>query len=183
MKRISIFCLAALCGLCHGAELYVYSSGGGAVETLPRELPSVGVRLDGGGTVLGLHGADDATKAACGWYRVADVPATPAGMRVASRTLRIDGAQATYEVRYEPIPERNRTLSKFKMVEAIERRGKLAQFMALLDADPALRFKWDAAVLLDSTNAMVRAARAAMPQALGVTDADADAILREAAVR
>ena len=40
------------------------------VRCAPRELPSVGVRLDNGRAVLGLHGASVETKAACGWYRV-----------------------------------------------------------------------------------------------------------------
>lgn len=61
--------LAIVSASVRAADLYVYAKGG-RVETVPRALPSVGVRLDGKGTVLGLHGADDATKAACGWYRV-----------------------------------------------------------------------------------------------------------------
>jgi hypothetical protein len=42
----------------------------GKVQSAPRELPSAAVRLDTGETILGLHARDDATRAACGWYRV-----------------------------------------------------------------------------------------------------------------
>ena len=52
------------------AESYIYSKDGTTVQTGPRDLPSVGVRLDTGKPVLGLHGASDAVKAACGWYRI-----------------------------------------------------------------------------------------------------------------
>lgn len=52
------------------AESYIYSKDGTTVQTGPRDLPSVGVRLDNGQAVLGLHGASDSVKAACGWYRV-----------------------------------------------------------------------------------------------------------------
>ena len=51
------------------ADQYVYVLDG-RVQSAPRDLPSVAVRLDSGETILGLHARDDATRAACGWYRV-----------------------------------------------------------------------------------------------------------------
>jgi hypothetical protein len=58
--------LLALVGL---GEQFVYVRAG-KVQSAPRELPSAAVRLDTGETILGLHARDDATRAACGWYRV-----------------------------------------------------------------------------------------------------------------
>lgn len=68
--RLTLCVLCCLLLSLHAAraDQYVYAVAG-AVKSAPREIPSVGVRLDGKGTVLGLHSADDATKAACGWYR------------------------------------------------------------------------------------------------------------------
>jgi hypothetical protein len=51
------------------ADQYVYVRDG-RVQSAPRELPSVAVRLDTGETILGLHARTDAVRAACGWYRV-----------------------------------------------------------------------------------------------------------------
>jgi hypothetical protein len=42
----------------------------GKVQSSPRDLPSVAVRLDTGETILGMHARTDAARAACGWYRV-----------------------------------------------------------------------------------------------------------------
>lgn len=51
------------------ADSFVFAKEGKIISG-PRDLPSVGVRLDNGQAVLGLHGASDAVKAACGWFRV-----------------------------------------------------------------------------------------------------------------
>ena len=51
------------------AEQFVFVRDG-RVQSAPRGLPSVGVRLDTGEAVLGLHGRSDAERAACGWFRV-----------------------------------------------------------------------------------------------------------------
>ena len=75
--------LLALVGL---GEQFVYVRAG-KVQSAPRELPSVAVRQDTGETILGLHARDDATRAACGWYRV--IPSAQkaaAGQYVAGRS-------------------------------------------------------------------------------------------------
>ena len=63
--------LLALVGL---GEQFVYVRAG-RVQSAPRDLPSVAVRLDTGETILGMHARTDAVRAACGWYRV--VPSAP----------------------------------------------------------------------------------------------------------
>ena len=92
------------------AESYIYSKDGTTVQTGPRDLPSVGVRLDDGKAVLGLHGADDATRAACGWYRVIPDLAKAASNQVVtgrSYTLGKDTAQEvlSFGVRKTITPE------------------------------------------------------------------------------
>jgi hypothetical protein len=46
-------------------------------------------------------------------------------------------------------------VSKYKIVEALDSAGQLDTFIAFLSADTKQKFKWDAAVVLDSDNAMV----------------------------
>lgn len=54
----------------------------------PKPLPSVGIRLDTGDVVLGLHGADEATQRACGWYVVVpSVQRASAGQQVIGRSF------------------------------------------------------------------------------------------------
>ena len=54
----------------------------------PKPLPSVGIRLDTGDVVLGLHGADEATQRACGWYVVVpSVQRGTAGQQVIGRSF------------------------------------------------------------------------------------------------
>ena len=54
----------------------------------PKPLPSVGIRLDTGDVVLGLHSADEATQRACGWYVVVpSVQRASAGQQVVGRSF------------------------------------------------------------------------------------------------
>ena len=80
------------------ADSYVFSKDGKTVSAGPRDLPSVGVRLDDGKVVLGLHGATDATRAACGWYRIIPDQAKAASNQVVavrSYTIGKETAQET----------------------------------------------------------------------------------------
>lgn len=82
----------------------------GKVQSAPRDLPSVAVRLDTGETILGLHARDDATRAACGWYRVLpSAQKAAAGQVVAGRsyTLGKDTVQEvlTYATRTVQTPQ------------------------------------------------------------------------------
>ncbi len=58
----------------------------------------------------------------------------------------IDAANAPFEV------------SKFKLCMEFQQAGKLADFMAFINADAERAFLWDAATVLDSDNPMVLAA-------------------------
>lgn len=95
MRILIALLLLAACTA--AADEYIYARAGKAVSA-PRELPSVGVRLDTGKAVLGLHGAGAAVQAACGWFRV--IPATPTlgvNQYIASRSYAI-GKDTAQEV-------------------------------------------------------------------------------------
>lgn len=62
----------------------------GVVMGKPRELPSVGIRQDNGGAVLGLHGAGRAVQEACGWYGVQP------SQQIVSEGQRITGRSYVY---------------------------------------------------------------------------------------
>ena len=62
----------------------------GVVMGKPRDLPSVGIRQDNGGAVLGLHGAGRDVQEACGWYGV-----QPSQQRVAEGQ-RVTGRSYVY---------------------------------------------------------------------------------------
>ena len=56
----------------------------------PKPLPSVGIRQDTGDLVLGLHGADEATQRACGWYAVVpSVQRASEGQKVIGRSFEL----------------------------------------------------------------------------------------------
>lgn len=89
--RAAIVAIMLIC-VSASAEQYIYVRDG-KVASAPRALPSVGVRQDTGTAVLGLHGASDATRAACGWFRVVPSPVVPdpaKGEWVADRSYRVD---------------------------------------------------------------------------------------------
>ena len=58
-------------------------------------------RLDTGETILGLHARDDATRAACGWYRVIpSLQKAAAGQYVAGRSYTLGKATAQEVLSY-----------------------------------------------------------------------------------
>lgn len=91
-QTIMAMVVAVLAGMVQ-AQQYVYVRAG-TVQSAPRELPSVGVRLDNGKTVLGLHGSTDAVRAACGWYRVIPAEAPAKGLAVVARSYKVEKTSA-----------------------------------------------------------------------------------------
>lgn len=165
------------------ADLFVFSRDGISVDFPPRELPSVGTRLDTGAPVIGLHAASDATRAACGWYACRDTNAVPPGMRVTAAAWTLADHAAWHTVTLAPIPPRNTVISKYRLLIALDNIGAMQTFLAALAADARRKALWDAAVTLDSTNAMVQAFLGDLKTALPLSDAQADALIREAAAR
>lgn len=179
---LTIWAASAIWCCAHAADQYVFVRDG-AVACQPRDLPSVGVRLDTGDVVLGLHGADPALRAACGWLPVVEDPAPTAGVRVASSAWLVADGVARLAKTYEPIPPTPYRVSKLALIEALDASDLLPAFVAWLDSDPALKIRWDAAVVLTSeaTIPMVQAALATLPEALGITMDQIDALVQSAA--
>lgn len=72
----------------------------------PKPLPSVGIRLDTGDVVLGLHGADEATQRACGWYVVVpSVQRGTAGQHVIGRSFEFRGGEVREVLQYGEVVE------------------------------------------------------------------------------
>ena len=78
------------------ADQYIYVGKDGVVATAPRALPALGVALDSRKPVLGLHGASDLERAACGWFRVIPSGAVLASNEViTARTYKVDAKTGT----------------------------------------------------------------------------------------
>lgn len=160
--------IIALCVSAKAAELYVFSRDGAAAASAPRELPSVGQPLADPHTVVVLHAAQPAARAACGWYLYEPCPdPAPPGMTLSNRWIEIAGTTAYERKAWQPRPPANFEISKYRLLVNLAETNALAPFLAYLDADPVRRLLWDAAVTLDSTNALVQAAAADMAQSLG----------------
>jgi hypothetical protein len=104
------------------------------VKSAPRELPSVGVRQDGKGTVLGLHTADDITKAACGWYRV--VPASaPSNQVVVARSYTLKDGSAVESLRTAARPARPTPIrDQIAAIRAVSTNTAAAKLSLSIDA-------------------------------------------------
>lgn len=179
---LTIWAASAIWCCAQAADQYVYVREG-AVACQPRDLPSVGVRLDTGDVVLGLHGADPAMRAACGWLPVVRDPAPADGMRIASQDWVVEDGTARLVRTYEPIPPTPYRVSKLALIEVLDASDLLPAFVEWLDSDPAVKIRWDAAVVLTSeaTIPMVQAALATLPEALGITMDQIDALVQSAA--
>lgn len=72
----------------------------------PKPLPSVGLRLDTGDLVLGLHGADEATQRACGWYVVVpSVQRASTGQQVIGRSFEFRDGEVREVLQYGEVVE------------------------------------------------------------------------------
>lgn len=166
MRTLAI--IIALCVSAKAAELYIFSRDGATPASSPRELPSVGAPLNDPHTVVVLHAAAPATRAACGWYLYEPYTnRAPAGMTLSNRWVVIEGATAHERKSWKPRPPDNFEISKFQLLIHLAQTNALESFVGYLNADPTRRLLWDAALTLDSTNDMVQAAADAMAGAFG----------------
>lgn len=180
MRMLIVLVIAALSAR---AEKFVYSPDGTNVVCAPRELPSVGVIRGTDRAVLNLLGASDAKRAACGWYSVSDTCVKPEGCHVTGSAWRIEGTSAIRTYTFAPIADTGYEVSKYRIIDQLDALGKLDGFLALINADGKLRARWDAAVVLDSTNALVVQAKAAMTSTLGLSANDVERIMKNARVK
>ena len=164
----SLFAIMLLAFSASAVDLYVFSRNGTNVVSSPRELPSVGQPLNDPHTVVVLWSADDAGRAACGWYRyVACTDACPSGMVASNRWTEIVSPLAYGRVSWRPRPYKNFEISKYKLLCNLAATNAIEPFVSYLNADATRKLLWNAAATLDSTNAMVSAAAAEMSESLG----------------
>lgn len=179
MRKLTLSILFVLSAFsAPAAELYVYATNS-VILSAPRELPSVGVRLDTRRCELGLYSADPATQAACGWFRcVACTNPVPDGMVVAAREWSISGLIAVESLAFKPAPPPEPfEVSKYKLLLELKAIGAFGVFSEFLHADAERKMLWDAAVALDSDNPMVVAASTVLLPAFGLDPTAASNLL------
>jgi hypothetical protein len=79
-------------------------------------------------------------------------------------------------------PAERFTISKLRLRRALRSRGLEEYFNAALEGNPTVRADWDDAVELYSDDPMMSTTIPAFAAALGLTQADVDALLAEAKV-
>ena len=104
-------------------------------------------------------------------------------MRITAASWTLADHAAWRTVTLAPIPPHNTVLRKYRLLLAFDRIGAMQSFLDALAADARRKAMWDAAVTIDSTNAMVQAFMADLKAYLPLTDAQAEDIIREAAAR
>lgn len=134
------------------------------VQFTAQAIPSTGRIQATQQVVFGLQGADAALQRSCGWFPIIDTTVVPEGMRIASSAWKVEAESVVRVCTFAAIPPRNMTISKYKLLTNIDAAGYFSQFQGWLNQIPSKeRMLWDAAVSLDSTNALVQAAIASMP--------------------
>lgn len=115
----------------------------GVVVAVPVEMPVVGVRLDTGAVVYNLHGADSATRAACGYYSIVrfDRSAMPSNKVVAARAWKIEGGKAVETATLSDKPVRV-ALSRRKLSQLVKKQKWTAKFTDFINADPEIAVRW-----------------------------------------
>lgn len=82
----------------------------------------------------------------------------------------VDGTITQTWIAFDPPPPLPFTISKIKVLKALDEMGTLDTFLQFLDADPKRKLFWDAAVVLDSDDELVAAALPQLATALGLGD-------------
>lgn len=163
-KVICLVCLSALPSFADWAFVK-----GTNVQFFVQQLPATGRIQETQQVVFGLPSADEATQRSCGYWMTMDTLNIPAGMRVKTSQWVVKDNIVEKIYTYEAIPPRNYTISKYKLLTAMDEVGLFDAFTGWLDALPRKeKMLWDAATTLDSTNALVTAAIATLPTVFNV---------------
>lgn len=187
MKRIFALLLSACClfATAAAADLFIFSADGVEVGSKPRELPSQGYNRTTGQVVVGLHARGEAERAACGWWRIVETPKP--GLVVSNEYWAVTGYTFTNSVAYQAWGRRwrkvvPRRFSKMLIVAALTREGVWPQVKAWIDAQ-GLTDLYLAAQDFAEDNAYFAQGKAAIQAALGWTEAQVEAILKEAEIK
>lgn len=115
----------------------------GVVVAVPVQMPVVGVRLDTGAVVFNLHGADDATRNACGYYPLVRFDRSTLGTNqyVAARSWALADGRC-----YESVVVSNRvpkiTLSRVKVAALAKANGWATNLLDYIHGDPEIAVRW-----------------------------------------
>lgn len=170
-----------LCGGVRAAEKYVFSADGSTVGSAPRDLPSQGFDRATGRVVVGLHNRTDAEKAACGWWRIVETPKP--GIVLSNEYWAATGYTFTNYLAYTAWEKKWRKVKPVKY-------SRLSIYMALRDMG-----KWDVAETfmkanglyepfmfaqeISSDHPLFASVKAQVAVALGLTEEQVDALLKE----
>ena len=180
MKRWIFCCLVVVAGLCARSEKYIFSSDGVTVGSAPRDLPSQGYDRITHQVVVGLGMRTDAEKAACGWWRIVEMPP---GIVVSNEFWVASGYTFTNSVAYQGWAKRwrkvvPRRFSKLKVVAALTQAGVWPQVKAWIEQN-GLYDLYLAAQDFAEDNAYFKTGKAQLQSVLGWTDAQIEALLKE----
>ena len=189
MKRFLL--AAAICALLFGGmnaaaqDKFIFSADGMTVGSAPRELPSQGFDRVTGQVVVGLHMRTDAERAACGWWRI--VPTPQPGIVFSNEYWAVTGYTFTNSVACQAWGKKWRKVKPVKY-------SRLSIYMALRDIA-----KWDDAEAwmkahgvyepfmfaqaISSDHPLFTAAKAQAAAALGLTEGQVDAMLKECVLK
>lgn len=103
-----------------------------------------------------------------GWCPVVNTP-KPDGYFM-PQWHEIDGTIIQSWLPFDPPPPLPFTISKIKVLKALDEMGALDTFLEFIDADPKRKLFWDAAVVLDSDDELVTTALPQLATALGLGD-------------
>lgn len=169
------------------AALFIFSPDAATVGSSPRELPSQGRNLETGNVVVGLHTLPAAARAACGWYEIANLP--PPGIAASNEYWKVTGytfdrATGTAARIYEKAWRKAKpaTYSKLRIVGELKTLGLWPQVKAWIEAND-LYDEYLAAQDFTDDNEYFRQGKAALQQALGLTDKQVQEILENARIK
>lgn len=184
MKSLAFAASLAAALTASALDLYVFTRDGVNPGSQPREIPSAGMVLATRETMLGLHSRTPQEKASCGWYRWVKAETNPPEGHYYVATGHVFNAESctcTTVGKYVERPKRPMVYSKLKVYTAIATMGKWPQFEEFLRNTTISNINfyaaWQCAQELSDENAAFEAGKQACGEALGLTQAEVDAIL------
>ena len=165
------------------AALFIFSSNASTPGSAERALPSQGRNLTTGEVVVGLHASTPLVRASCGWFEVVDGAKPPVSDNEELYVSGYDFNAATgyvtkeYSKRSRPLPVHQ--YSKLRCVAALKNLGLWDATKAWI-IENGLYDEYLAAQDFSSDNEYFLAGKAALQQALGLSDEEIAVILQEA---
>lgn len=181
MKRFMILLLSACCLASAAADLFIFSADGVEVGSKPRELPSQGYNRTTGQVVVGLHARTDAERAACGWWRIVKTPKP--GIVFSNEYWAVTGYTFTNSVAYQAWGKKWRKVrpvkySRLSIYAVLSHLGKWELAEAWMK-EQGLYTAFMLAQEISSDHPLFMTVKAQVAEALGLTQEQVDALLKE----